>query len=278
MNKGTSAPFAKLGGDSMKNLAKTFQESIEEQKDGLKEVDIINLSESIRIPFRNHDLLNAVMLREEAPILRVLISPDLERFYYLRSTAVVIRRLGDIHSPLANIEEEDTEYQSIAVSPNNRFLVVAVKTKKGNEVRLHAVGNNSIIKTISDFDAEGDVRYLSVSADSKYIACAHSDSNVYVFGVDDESKVTLGGHGGAVTVVKHLTECNNLLSGDSEGTVRHWHVELKGEIKSFDVDDGERITGLGITKNDEEFVASTTSGTTSYFSMSGRRIYSFSEG
>ena len=165
-----------------------------------------------------------MMLREEAPVHRVVISNDLEKLYYLRSDRIVIRKLGDLHSPLANIEEDHTTYQSIDVSRDNRYVAVGLSKGDANELRLLNSLNLNVAKTITNFDNAGTIRYLSFSPDGKHIAVAHSDSNVYVFGVDDESKVVLGGHDGAVTCVKYLADNNRLLAGDSQGQVRLWDV------------------------------------------------------
>ena len=72
------------------------------------------------------------MLREEAPVHRVVISNDLEKLYYLRSDRVVIRKLGDLHSPLANIEEDNTTFQSIDVSRDNRYVAVGLSKDGAN--------------------------------------------------------------------------------------------------------------------------------------------------
>lgn len=47
MNTGTSTPFAKLGGKKL-DIGAKLSEGILDSKDGLKEVDIIKLGESIR--------------------------------------------------------------------------------------------------------------------------------------------------------------------------------------------------------------------------------------
>ena len=99
-----------------------FQELLsdvfEKAADGAREVDLATLGEGSANSFRNHDLLNSMIIREDHPIERVLLSHDLEFLYYLTDVKVGIRQLKDIHEPFVDISEYKN-LKTIATAPNS---------------------------------------------------------------------------------------------------------------------------------------------------------------
>ena len=129
-----------------------------------KEVDVVSLGKSIRVAFRNHELLNAVMLRENEQILRVLLTNDIQRMVYLLKDKVCARMLNDLHTPLDQIgPEDDTELQSIAVSNDDRYLAVGLTKGDQNELRVLSIGTLEEEKTFSYFESLGTIGYIQFS-------------------------------------------------------------------------------------------------------------------
>ena len=127
---------------------------------------MVSLGKSIRVAFRNHELLNAVMLREDGQILRVLTTYDMQRMVYLRKDKVCVRMLNDLHTPLDQIGPEDNaEFQSIAVSKDSRYLAVGLTKDGQNEVRVLSIVTLEEEKTFRDFESQGNIGYLQFSPD-----------------------------------------------------------------------------------------------------------------
>ena len=189
------------------------------------EVDVVSLGKSIRVPFRNHELLNAVMLREDGQILRVLTTNDMQRLVYLRKDKVNVRMLGDMHTPLDQVgPEEGVEFQSIAVSKDSRYLAVALSKGGQNEVRVLSIVTLEVEKTFTEFESQGSVGYLQFSPDGAYVACGHSSSTIYMFSMRDGSVKTLNGHRGGVTCIKFLRDtAGRLVTGSSNGEIFVWN-------------------------------------------------------
>ena len=143
------------------SFGQMIADNIKDEKEELKEVDVVSLGKSIRVAFRNHELLNSVMLREDAQILRVLLTNDNQRLIYLRKDKVCVRMLGDMHTPLDQVGPEGgTEFQSIAVSKDDRYLAVGLTRGGQNEVRVLNIATLNVEKTFADFESNGSIRYL----------------------------------------------------------------------------------------------------------------------
>ena len=85
------------------------------------------------MPFRNHELLNAVMIRENARIMKVLISNDQTKLVFLRADMVCVRLLGDLNTRVEDIGPSiGTDYQSIAISNDDNYLAVGVAKNGAN--------------------------------------------------------------------------------------------------------------------------------------------------
>ena len=260
------------------SFAQMVQENIKDDKDGLKEVDVVSMGKSIRVPFRNHELLNAVMLREDAQILRVLLTDDSQRLVYLRKDKVCVRMLGDMHTPLDQVGPEGgTEFQSIAISKDDRFLAVGLSKGGQNEVRVLNIGTLKVEKTFAEFESQGSVRYLQFSPDGDILACGHSSSTIYLFNMRDDTTKTLNGHSSGVSCIKFLRDTEGqLVSGSASGELLHWNYE-EGQVIRRMSGHGGCINGICITQRDEEVFSAGTDGKTVYQRLNGGVLHTFTE-
>ena len=177
------------------------------------ELDLCSFARSLKQSFRNHELLNSIMIREDAAVQKLQLTPDYSRIIYLTSRFVKIRELGDMLVAKTDLVENGVRYTSIAASPDGvRVAIACTVTDGSTEVHIYNMDEAIFEHPIRGFEGGSTITDLTYSRDGEMIACGCSDGKVLllrsqVSEVGEEHILgALEGHVGNVTSVVFL--CN----------------------------------------------------------------------
>ena len=106
------------------------------------EFDLSAFAKSVQTSFRNHELLKSVMIKEDAPLLKLQLSYDNKYFVYATGGRVRTLEVADLQNLIHSIEgDKDKEYTSIATSDDSNRVAIACTnhSKNCNEVQIRHI-------------------------------------------------------------------------------------------------------------------------------------------
>jgi WD40 repeat protein len=127
------------------------------------------------------------------------------------------------------IEEKDCDARSIAISPNNRYIVYGLSNSL---IKIHDIQSSEFVSNLEGHSS--GVQSICISSNGKYIVSGSVDKSVRLWNFNFNSTnrfkcdKVMEGHSDVVTSVASSLDCNNIVSGSIDKSIKVWNV-LSGD-------------------------------------------------
>lgn len=173
--------------------------------------------------------------------------------------------------PIAKVSDLKWGGKSVAISPQNQFLMIG---RKGSAASLVEIKSGRTLIDSGRMDHMGDVGVCAFTPDGQFMVMGGSKGVIEVYEVDAKGKLDLKGqyplHNKEITSLALSSDSKFALSGDSDKAARYWKLADGQPIATIDGFDG-KVKATRISPSGNQLLA-TDGKTLKAYSVKEKKI------
>ncbi|MEM8669075.1 MAG: SHD1 domain-containing protein [Planctomycetota bacterium] len=180
--------------------------------------------------------------------------------------------------PVRTIGDLSWGAKSVAISPENRFLLIG---RKASSASLIDLSTGQMIVDSGRMEHMGDIGVCGFTRDGRYMILGGGKGVFELYEPDEKGRLQLKGqhalHNKEITALALSGDSKFALSGDTDKTVRYWNLESGEPIATIDGFDG-KIKATCISPSGDQLMATDGKTLKAYSVKQGKVIASMQVG